>query len=375
MSEQIRVGIVGAHPERGWAHDAHLGALRALPQFTLAAVSARTQEQADVAAAAFGAPRAFGDSLALVRDPAIDVVAVTVKVPEHRAVVLAALEAGKHVYCEWPLGVDLDEAREMAAAVRPESHAVIGLQGLSAPAIRQAAALLHEGAIGTPHVLRVFTTAAAWGATAAPHYAYLQDKRHGATLETIGAGHTLPAIEALVGRYTEVDSRTSILRPTVPLVGTGELIDRTCADHMFVLGQHESGCVSTLEVLGGTSERPSSFEVVGSEGWIRVVGTVPGTYQIPRLTLEASVPVPPLPEQVAPQLTGPPVNLAQAYSRLAEDLASGTRTLPEFSDAVRYSALLDAIATASASGTRQRLHTGDHWVAASAALAPSPEVP
>src|ERR1700704_5517352 len=122
----IRVGIVGANAERGWGRDAHLDALRSLPQFTIGAVSARTQALAERAATAFGVTRAFGDSRALARDPDIDLVVVTVKVPEHRTVVLAALEAGKHVYCEWPLGRDLEEAKEMAAAVRPGSHAVVG---------------------------------------------------------------------------------------------------------------------------------------------------------------------------------------------------------------------------------------------------------
>jgi predicted dehydrogenase len=356
MTAPLRVGIVGAHPDRGWGRDAHLGALRSTPQFVLTAVSARTQEGAEAAAAAFGGARAFGNSLALVRDPDVDVVVVTVKVPEHRAVLLAALDAGKHVYCEWPLGVDLAEAREMAAAVPPSSHAVIGLQGLSAPALRHAATLVRDGLIGAPRLVRVFATAAAWGETAAPHYAYLQDKRNGATLETIGGGHTLAAIEALVGPYVEVDARNSTLRPRVPLQGTDELVDRTCADHMLVLGQHTSGCVSTLEVLGGTSTRPASFEIVGDAGWLRVVGTVPGTYQIPQLMIEASVLVPPIPEPAAPDLSGPPANVAEAYHRLAEDIRSGTRTLPDFEDAVRLTALLETIDTASATGQRQQCH-------------------
>ena len=280
---------------------------------------------------------------------------MTVKVPEHRAVVLAALAAGKHVYCEWPLGVDLAEAREMAAAVPAGVHAVIGLQGLSAPAIRQAAQVLADGAIGTPRVLRVFATAAAWGETADPNAAYLQERRNGATLETIGGGHTLAAIEALVGPYVEVDARNSILRPKVPVQGTGEMVDRTSADHMLVIGAHETGCVSALEVLGGTSTRTALFEIQGSEGWLRVVGTVPGTYQIPRLSLEASVPVPALPDPVAPDLAGPPVNLAEAYARLADDIRTDRHTLPDFDAAVRLTTLLEAIDTASATGRRQSL--------------------
>ena len=109
--QAFRVGIVGANATRAWAHDAHLPALRRLPQFRIVAVSARTQDLAEEARVTFGAERAFGDSLALVCDPEIDIVAVTVKVPEHRAIVLAALAAGKHVYCEWPLGQNYLDAQ------------------------------------------------------------------------------------------------------------------------------------------------------------------------------------------------------------------------------------------------------------------------
>jgi predicted dehydrogenase len=211
MTEPLRVGIVGANAARGWARDSHIPALACLGQFTLAAVSARTQALAEEARQAFGAGCAYGDSTAMVRSPDVDVVAVTVKVPEHRAIVLAALEAGKHVYCEWPLGRDLAEAQEIAAAVKPGQHVMVGLQALSAASVQQAARLVAEGSLGRPKLLRVFSPTAGWGAEAPQHYAYLQDKRSGATLATIAGGHTLAALEAIVGPYVEVDARTSTL--------------------------------------------------------------------------------------------------------------------------------------------------------------------
>ena len=165
----LRLGIAGANPERGWFRDAHFPALSALPGLAIHAVSARTQEIADAARAEFGAQAAYADSLAMARDPDVDVVAVTVKVPEHRAIVLAALAAGKHVYCEWPLGRDLAEAEEMAAAARVAgTHAAVGLQGGNAPAVRHAAMLVREGAIGRPLSLRVVSSTAGWGTAAPP---------------------------------------------------------------------------------------------------------------------------------------------------------------------------------------------------------------
>ena len=65
-------------------------------------------------------------------------------------------------------------------------------------------------------------------------------------------------------------------------------IERTCADHMLVLGLHASGCVSTLEVAGGTADRSASFELVGEHGWLRVTGESPATYQLATLTKELS---------------------------------------------------------------------------------------
>lgn len=349
----VRVGIVGANPERGWARDAHLAALRALPQFTIAAVSARTQEMADAAAAHFGAARAYGNSLELVQDPGVDIVAVTVKVPEHRAIVLAALAAGKHVYCEWPLGGDLAEAREMAAAVPSGIHAVIGLQGLFAPAIREAVRLVSCGAIGAPRVLRVFGSAAAWGEDTPAFGAYLQDKSTGATLETIGGGHTLALVEAMIGRYVEVDARNTTFLKLVPIIGTTKTVERSCADHMLVLGKHERGCVSTFEVVGGKPVRRTAlFELEGSAGWLRVSGTVPGTCQIAPLKLEASVPATVL-EPIVPGLSGASANVAEAWSAFGRDLREQTFTAPDFAAAERLTGLLLAIDTASATGRRQ----------------------
>ena len=54
-----------------------------------------------------------------MESPEVDLVVVTVKVPHHRELVPSALEAGKHVYCEWPLGNGLAEARKLARWPKP----------------------------------------------------------------------------------------------------------------------------------------------------------------------------------------------------------------------------------------------------------------
>src|SRR5258706_13076591 len=96
----LGVGIIGVSPVRGWAAAAHIPALRALPNYELRALSARSAESARAAGDVFGVSAVFSDHEQLVAQPDIDVVAVTVKVPRHRELVTAALAAGKAVYGE-----------------------------------------------------------------------------------------------------------------------------------------------------------------------------------------------------------------------------------------------------------------------------------
>ena len=134
---KLGVGIIGVSPVRGWAATAHIPALRALPNYEIRAISAHTQESARAAGEAFGIGAVFSDHDRLVTQPDIDVVAVTVRAPHHRQLVSAALAAGKAVYCEWPFGRDLDDARAMAAlAAEKALPTVVGLQARQAPSDR-----------------------------------------------------------------------------------------------------------------------------------------------------------------------------------------------------------------------------------------------
>src|SRR2546422_3564644 len=135
-AKRIRVGIIGANPDRGWAAQAHIPALKSLPaDFEITALSTTRRESADAAGRLFGVPAAFDNHQELVNSSSVDVVAVTVKVPHHLDLATAALEAGKAVYCEWPLGNGLKEAETLAALAKKKGVlAVAGLAGSPAPA-------------------------------------------------------------------------------------------------------------------------------------------------------------------------------------------------------------------------------------------------
>src|SRR5256885_11543151 len=116
---------------------AHIPALKSLSDdFEITALSTSRSVSAAAAGKLFGVPLAFDNHHDLVNSASVDVVAVTVKVPHHLELAMAALDAGKAVYCEWPLGNGLTEAESLAARAREKGVlAVAGLQARSAPEV------------------------------------------------------------------------------------------------------------------------------------------------------------------------------------------------------------------------------------------------
>src|SRR3979490_1572355 len=187
----LGVGIVGVSPVRGWAATAHIPALRALPDYEVRALSAHSAESARAAGEAFGIKAVFADHEQLVIQPDIDVVAVTVKVTHHRELVSAALAAGKAVYCEWPLGRDLDGARAMAALAAAKGlRTIVGLQARQAPAIEFVQQLLSDGYVGEVLSTSMVGLSVLGGTLVQPN-AYMLDQRNGANLVTVAFGHSL----------------------------------------------------------------------------------------------------------------------------------------------------------------------------------------
>ena len=108
--DKIRLGVIGANANRGWAPVAHLPAVVASPDYELTAVCTSRRESAEESARRYGARLAFHDHRDLLACPDIDAVAVVVKVTNHYQLTMDAIQAGKHVYTEWPLATNLAKA-------------------------------------------------------------------------------------------------------------------------------------------------------------------------------------------------------------------------------------------------------------------------
>src|SRR5436190_5144320 len=208
----LGVGIIGVSPVRGWAATAHIPALRALPNYETRALSAHNDESARAAGQAFGVSAVFSEHEQLVTQPDIDVVAVTVKVPHHRELVSAALAAGKAVYCEWPLGRDLDEARAMAALAADQgARTVVGLQGRQAPAIQFVQELLGDGYVGEV-LSTTMVGLSVPGDVVGQANAYMLEGTNGANALTIAVGHSLDTLNYVLGEFADLSAVSGLRR-------------------------------------------------------------------------------------------------------------------------------------------------------------------
>src|SRR5712691_9802972 len=365
MSEStLGVGIIGVSPVRGWAATAHIPALRALPTYEIRALSAHSAESARAAGEAFGVSAAFSGHEQLVTRPDIDVVAVTVKVPHHRELVSAALAGGKAVYSEWPLGRDLDDARAMAAlAAERGVRTVVGLQARQAPAIEFVQELLSDGYVGEVLSTTMVGLSVPGDVVIQPNV-YMLDRNNGANLLTVAVGHSLDALNHVLGEFTDLSAVSAIRRPLITAEESREQIVKTAIDQIVVIGTLSSGATASIHireaVAGGTG---FLWEINGTDGTLRITAgaalpeifplTVAGAQGRNEL---AELAVPPALTQKWPTLTSlegaPAFNVARAYAAFAADIDNGTHTVPDFADAVRRHGVIAAIERSAASGER-----------------------
>jgi predicted dehydrogenase len=355
--KDIRIGIVGANSTASWAKVSHIPAIQSLQGVKLAAVATRSEQSAREAADAFGADHWFSDPFAMIRDNRIDLVTVAVNVHAHRDLVLAALEAGKAVYCEAPLARSVAETDELARAVR-SNHTAIGLQGRHNPTVRRAAELVSSGRIGRPLNARIVAQTLAHGPEMPIQYDYCNKLSSGANHLTIVGGHTLDLVEAVLAPISEVDARTETRWPKVKLEETGAESVREVPDWVGVLGKTRSGAVFTADIEAGVQPEKVrfSFEVRGSEGWLSLTSTHPYGVQAGDLTLTSNVAFAPPEKAVASGgFVGAAINVGELYAHLVRDMHAGVHTTPGFEHAVHNARLIEAVRRAAERGERQHL--------------------
>ena len=113
MANKVRVAIVGL----GFGAE-FIPIFQNHPDAEMYAISRRNKKELDAAGDKFGIAKRYTDYDELLRDPNVDAVHINSPIPDHAAQSIAALKAGKHVACTVPMGVSIDECRQIVELQR-----------------------------------------------------------------------------------------------------------------------------------------------------------------------------------------------------------------------------------------------------------------
>ena len=366
-ADKIRLGVIGANATRGWAPRSHLPAIAASPEFELTAVCTTRLESAEESARQYGARLAFHDYRDMLSHPEIDAVAVVVRVPSHYQPTRDALEAGKHVYTEWPLSANLAEAQELAILARARKvQTMVGLQARVSPAISYTRELVEEGYVG--QVVSCYATQIREGVLErTSDRTWDRVDTAGANTLTVAGGHTIDTLRFVVGDFSHVAAVVDTQVRQWLETDTQRLVDVTAPDNVLVSGRLANGGVASVHVASvpwkGSGYR---MEIYGRRG--ALVASCDTSPQVMEVRLQGAkagdarlqdLEVPPrhaYGQEETPN--GPANNVGRMYYRFAQSIRSGEAGQPNFDTALELHRLLDTIRAASNQGRETPVPTG-----------------
>jgi predicted dehydrogenase len=259
MTDRIRVGIVGATVTAGgsgWGANAHIPALKSLPDYELKAVCTAHEETAKASAAKFGAELAFSDFDRMLARPDIDLVAIVVRVPLHHELTLKALRAGKATFCEWPLGADLAEAEELTNLARASGiSTLVGLQARSDPAVLTAHELIAEGYVGNVLVANLSVISSGQFVRGKGRI-WQSQRKNGANPLTISGGHSMDAARFLVGELIDISARVTTQTREWTDSDTGQKVAVDAPDTTSVIARTQGGAEVAIQVATVATAAP-----------------------------------------------------------------------------------------------------------------------
>lgn len=282
-NDRIRVGFIGAG---GIVRQRHVPGLRQVPGVELAGVVNSTRESSQRAAEEFGIKRVYDSPEQLIGSDEIDVVWIGTQPYLHSKLTVAALNAGKHVFCQARMGMDYADAKKMydawrqsgrTAAICPPPHYMRG-----DPTVRR---LLAEGFVGKLYNVAVRSFTDEYADPKAPlHWRQIKEI---SGVNTMNVGMLVEVAHRWVGTCTRLAAQGAILIPERPPAkvnqGQGktkvERPDTVTIGAQMENGAHFGGVWSGVARFGA---EPNGIELFGSAGTIRYLsGTdAPGSGKV-----------------------------------------------------------------------------------------------
>jgi predicted dehydrogenase len=288
VSAVVRVGLAGY----GDVGRIHALCWKSIPFYypgepwrvEVVAVATSREETAAAAARDIGTSFWTTDVEELVTQPNVDLVDCVTPDDAHASVSIAALRAGKHVFCEKPLARTVEEAGAMLEAARVSGRVnAVAFPVRFAPAVLRARRFVDDGLLGRPISFRSSLLHSGYVDPARPTSWRLDaDRAAGGALFDLGA-HNVDLIRFLVGEFASVTSRVETVVPERPVApGSEETRPVEVDDVSIALAELEGGAVGTLEfsrVATGITEGPL-LEVHGTDGAFRLDGLKPNRLEV-----------------------------------------------------------------------------------------------
>jgi predicted dehydrogenase len=294
MPEKVKVGVIGC----GAISGAYLGMAKNFPTVEIAAVADLDMARAQAAAEKYGVPRTLSVDQ-LIEDPEIEIV-LNLTIPKaHVPVALKALEAGKHTFCEKPLGIDREEGRKVIELAKKKKLRVgCAPDTFMGAGIQTARKLIDDGTIGRPLAFTAYMMGRgheSWHPS--PEFYY---EVGGGPMFDMGP-YYLTALLNLFGPVKRISGIGSIAIPERTITSEpkkGKKITVETPDHIVGLMEFENGAVGTIiqsfAIIEGGYSGSHPIIVNGTEGALLVPdpNTFDGIVKLKKLGEKEAVEMP-----------------------------------------------------------------------------------
>jgi predicted dehydrogenase len=341
-SQPIRVGFVGAGLI---ARQRHLPGLQAIEGVELVAVANRTHASSSKIATDFGFREVCDDWHDLVSHPEIDAVFISTPPYLHAEATVAALDAGKHVFCQARLARNFAEARVMHDRARrsdrvtmlcPPPHAMAGDFVVKR--------LLNEGTLGRLLHVSVRGLGPDYVDQTAPLH-WRQDAALSG-YNTLALGMWIEVLHRWVGHFASISAHTAYHVPRRVKPGSVSPVEVRIADSLGIVGTFKSGALAVLDVSGSTQfSGPPRIELFGSDGTLVYVI---GADQI-LLGKRGEAELQPV------EIKADEKRHWTAEADFISAIREGTPVSPDFEEGLRYMEVTEAIYRSARTGQRVSL--------------------
>jgi predicted dehydrogenase len=283
-----------------------------------------------------------------------------VRISLHHPIVMAALRAGKHVFCEWPLALNPVQALEMSDLAHDQGvcHAV-GTQARFSPGIMYGKELMEQAYVGRPLLFHMTHFLSSALAPRPSHRWWSMRAEEGGGAILIACGHALDVVRWYLGEVEAVCAQVQTLVPESRFADTGEVVRADAIDTVAGMARLSGGVTGTLHVSnacqGGSGFR---LEIYGTEGRLLVESAHMVQYSPARVYgARGSDPFRELPvpakfyEVTELAADSQAFQVAQLLRRCLQSIHTGEVFQPNFSAAVELHRAIDAAVRSSQHGT------------------------